>query len=187
MGEWEAKNEGGGGGGGGLVLYWGYGEFLKSLYIVGSGVLAPYFMKTLLYCQLRFFKFCPFPPSPRTSLSPPTLTLTVLSVVPFLWLNGWSLHIWCAILLNDNMDLHMSGLGTLVPEGPWCVFYATRHQVYWGLTHNVIFYWYSHLISHKHTHTHTHTHTQIHTIRLTHPLYLHHLLCAQSSYLKWLN
>ena len=32
------------------------------------------------------------------------------------------------------MDLHISSLGTLVPEGTWCVFYATRHQVYWGLT-----------------------------------------------------
>ena len=30
------------------------------------------------------------------------------------------------------MDLHMSSLGALEPEGLWCVFYATRHQVYWG-------------------------------------------------------
>ena len=21
--------------------------------------------------------------------------------------------------------------------GPWCVFYAIRHQVYWGLTHTI--------------------------------------------------
>ena len=73
---------------------------------------------------------------------------TVLSVVLFLWLNGWSRHIWCAILLNDDMDLHMSSYGTLVPEGPWCVFYAIRHQVYWSLTHNVVLYWFSDLISH---------------------------------------
>ena len=70
---------------------------------------------------------------------PPKLpTPTALSVVLFLWLNGWSCHIWFAILLNDNMDLHMSSLGTMVPEGPWCVFYATRHQVYWGLTQGVL-------------------------------------------------
>ena len=31
-------------------------------------------------------------------------------------------------LLNGTMDLHMSGLGTLVPEGPCGMFYATRHQ-----------------------------------------------------------
>ena len=96
-----------------------------------------------------FFKFCPTPP-----LSPQNPTPTVFSVVLFLWLNGLSRHIWCAILLNDNMDLQMSRLGTLVPEGPWCVFYATRRQVYWGLEH-VVFNWYSNLISHAQTHKHT--------------------------------
>ena len=34
------------GGGGGLVLQWGDGKFLKSLYIVDKGVLTPYFAKT---------------------------------------------------------------------------------------------------------------------------------------------
>ena len=61
------------------------------------------------------------PPPPHTSLSLQTPTPTVLSVVLFLWQNGWSHHIWCAILLNDNMDLHMFSLGTLVPEGSWYV------------------------------------------------------------------
>ena len=92
-------------------------------------------------------------PLSLTFLQPPTSTLIVLSVVQFLWLNGWSYHIWCAILPNDNMDLHMSSLGTLVPEGPWSVFYATRCQVYLGLTHNVVFYWYSDLTSQTHTHS----------------------------------
>ena len=36
----------------------------------------------------------------------------------------------------------MLSLGTLVPEGPWFVFYATRCQVYWGLKQNVFFYRY---------------------------------------------
>ena len=94
-----------------------------------------------LYCL-------PPPPSPfsnfvqpplHTFLSPPTSTPTVLSVFLFLWLNGWSRHIWCAILCNDNMDLHMSSLVTLAPEGTWYVFYATRHQVYGGLKYNVVF------------------------------------------------
>ena len=81
----------------------------------------------------------------------------------FLWLNGWSYHIWYAILFNGNMDIHMLSLATLVPEGPWCVFYATWCQVYWGLTHNVVFNWYFHLISHTNTHT-THSGAS----RLTH-------------------
>ena len=59
-----------------------------------------------------------------------------------------------AILLNDNMDLHILSLGTLVSEGPWCVFYVTRCQVYGGLTHNMFFtgtlIWY-----HPHTNTHS--------------------------------
>ena len=118
---------------------------------------------------------------------PLTPTPTVLSVVLFLWLNGWSHHIWCAILHNDNMDLHMLSVGALLLEGPWYVFYATRHQVYWGLTH-VVYYWYSDLIKHTHTKHIQHTnglvdwHSHI-------SICLHHLLCVHSSYLyyiKWL-
>ena len=107
-------------------------------------------MKTPLYCLPPLFKFCsnttPFPPLPcHPQPSPPMFFLLpcffAISIVLF------------AILLNDNMDLHMSSLGTLVvSEGPWCVFYATRRQVYRGLIHNMFFYWYSNLISHtQHT------------------------------------
>ena len=46
------------------------------------------------------------------SLLPPTPNSTSYSVVLFLWLNGWSRHIWSAILLNDIMDVHMSSLKT---------------------------------------------------------------------------
>ena len=66
-------------------------------------------------------------------LRPPTSTLNALFDALFLWQNGWSHHMWCVILLNDVMNLLMSSLGTLVPEGPCCVFY-TRPQVYWRLT-----------------------------------------------------
>ena len=80
------------------------------------------------------------------------------------------------------MDLHMS-----MPERPWCVFYVTRRQVYWGLrsdTQSDFPLWFdiTHTHAHTHTHTHTHTrtrtqtHTQTHTptaqggpSRLTHP------------------
>ena len=114
---------------------------------------AYFIMKTPLYCLTPlFFRFCPTSPL----LSPQTPTPIALSVVLFFWPNEWSRHIWCDILLNDIMDPHISNLGTSVPEGPWCVFYATRPQVFWGLIH-VIFCWYSDLISHTQTHTQTHT------------------------------
>ena len=120
-----------------------------------------------------FSRFCP----PPTSLSPPTLISTVLSVFIFLWLSGWLHHIWCAILLNDNMHLHKSSLGTLVPEEPWCVFYSTRHQVDWGLTQCGF------LLVHWFDITHTQTHT-VHSWarRLTHPykyIFTPPIMCSQ--------
>ena len=42
---------------------------------------------------------------------------------------------------NDMVDLHMSSLGSIVPQFPCCVFYATRRH-------------------HTHIHTHTYTRTQ---------------------------
>ena len=117
------------------VCFYNNGNEKKSLYIVGRGVLTPYFMKIPLYCLPSLF-------SNFVHLLPlsPTPSPTVLSVVLFLWLTGWSYYIWCAILLNVIMDLHMLSLGTLPPEGPWYVFHATRHQVYWAPTYNVVFY-----------------------------------------------
>ena len=104
-----------------------FGKFFT--YLVGRGLLSVLFyedpLPTPMLPTRPFSNFCqPSPPS-RTCLSPPTPTVIVFSVVLFLWLNGWSHHI--------NMDLHISSLGTLLPEGPWCVSYARRHQVYWGL------------------------------------------------------
>ena len=126
--------------GGGLFIM-GDVKFLKSLYIVGRRVLTPLFYEDLPYIsKFPFFKFFPPPPPFSTFLSPPTLNATALSVNIFLWINEWSRHIWYTILLNDNIDLQMSSLATLVLEGPWFVFYATRQQFYWGMTHNVVFY-----------------------------------------------
>ena len=82
----------------------------------GRGVLTPCFMKTPLYCvPPSFSNFVqPSPPSPHpSSLLPPIPFLTAHCVVLFLWLNGWSRHIWCAILRND-MDVHMSHHRTLI-------------------------------------------------------------------------
>ena len=57
----------------------------------------------------------------------------------------------------------------------WCTLW-----LYWGLTCNVVFSWYSDLISHTqtqrqtqtcvHTHTHTHTYTHTHTHTHTHTI-----------------
>ena len=60
------------------------------------------------------------PPFQILSTPPPpfllqrTLTPTAHSVVLFLWLNGWSCQFWCAILLKDIMDVHMSNLRALI-------------------------------------------------------------------------
>ena len=154
--------------------------------IVGRGVLT-----------LLFYEDPPILPTPAfsTFVHPPPLfpTLTAVSVVLFLWLNGWSCHIWYTVLRNEIVDLQMFSLATLVPDlmcvlynRPWCMF-----QDYWGLTHYVVFCWYSDLISQTQKHTNTHTHTQRCTThsgasRLTQPyIYLHHLLCAHSSYLYY--
>ena len=93
---------------------------------------------------------------PDTCLKPPPPLLFLFPCF-FNW-NVWSCHIWCIILLDNIMDPHMSSVVTLVPEGPWGVFFATKCQVYWGLTHNVVFYLYpnlTNLISFRHTKMHS--------------------------------
>ena len=86
------------------------------------------------------------------------------------------------------MDLQMSSHRMLVPEGLWCVFYATKRQVYWGLTHNVVFCWYSDLISHIHKHSHA-AHSR--AIILTHPykyILTPPVICLQQlSLLLWMH
>ena len=56
---------------------------------------------------------------------------------------GWmGAHITLDVLFYLMiMDLNMSSIGNLVPEGPWCVLCIKARQVYWGLTSNVVFYW----------------------------------------------
>ena len=121
-----------------------------------QGVITPLFYEEPLYCLPHppfFFQILSMPLSP-TSLSPPTSTPPVLSIILFLWLNGWSYHIWCAILLNDNMDLHMS-LGTLVPEGLWCVLCNKASKLLRSDTQCVylLLLWFD--ITDKHTNTHS--------------------------------
>ena len=121
---------------------------------------------------------------PPTYLLPPNPTPNIFSVVLFLWLNGWSHHIWCAFLLNDNMNLHILSLGTLVPKGPWCMLCNKASSL---LRSDTCGFYSTPIWYHKHTNTHNtlRGHWQTHI-----NIYLHHLLCAQNNYLyyiKWLN
>ena len=76
----------------------------------------PILWRPPILSTLPFFKF-----SPTTSLLPPTPTPTAYSVILFLWLNGWLCHTWCATLIDDIMDVHMSSLRILM-----CVLCSTR-------------------------------------------------------------
>ena len=60
---------------------------------------------THLICLTSFFKFCS------------NSTTTTIFFALFPWLTAWLCHLWCVILLNDIMDLHMWSLGVMVPEG----------------------------------------------------------------------
>ena len=104
--------------------------------LVGSGFLTPPPPPlSIAYPPPLFFQIfsTPLPPPPPVNLQ--LYCFYCLFLLPcfllpcfaffclflFLNLNGWSCHSWSVILLNDIMDLHMSSLGTLVPEGLWCV------------------------------------------------------------------
>ena len=144
----------------GLTLYWwvggGKGEkFRKILYVpswqrtanprrINWRPLPRPMLPTTL-----FFKFWPTLPPHLPVTSKPHSHCSFCCLVSFVeWV---TCHISCANLRNDNMVLHISTLGTLVAEGPWYVFFATRHQVYWGLAQCVsLVIWFN--ITHtKHT------------------------------------
>ena len=87
--------------------------FISALSIIGAG-----FLTLLIYMEtpsilLPTLFFQIFPISlPRVSNYNPA----ALFVALFHWLNRWLCHIWCVILLNTIMDLHMLSLSTLVPK-----------------------------------------------------------------------
>ena len=129
------------------------------------------------YCLCPLFQMLSTPPPPPTFLSPPTSPpLFFLLSCLFSWMGD---HTTFDVLFSDNINQHMSSLGSLVPEGPGCVFYAIRHHVYFGLTHTIC---HIYLIRHTQTQKHTH-HTQRPVDWHTHiNIYLHQLLFAHSSY-----
>ena len=146
---------------------------------ITRGVLTPLFYEDPLYC-LPLFQILPTPsffvasnPQPHSSLSC-LVSLVEWVIVP---------HLMC--YFNDIM----SSPDILVPEEPWCVIFATRCQVYWGLTHNVLFFWYSDLISqHKHIQTHT-VHSGVSRLKHTYKyIFTPPLMCSQQlSLLHWMN
>ena len=84
MGGWEIFTRNGGGGRqewGGWFYNGGGGKFLKSLKIVDRGMLTPLFYEDPPMYPISPFSNVAHPPP--TSLSPPTPTSTVLSVVMF--------------------------------------------------------------------------------------------------------
>ena len=104
-----------------------------------------------------FFNVCP--PNHFIDSSGGWRSLLFLLPCFFGWMSDCA--ILYVILLTDIMDLHLLSLNSSVTKGPWHVIYATRHQVYWGLTHNVVFCWYSALISHTQKHIHTKGHNTL--------------------------
>ena len=80
--------------------------------IAGRGVLTLLFCEDPLYClPPLLFKFC-LPHLFFAVASNPHHTAHSV-VFLFLWM-PWLCHIWCTILLNNIMDVHMSSLSTLM-------------------------------------------------------------------------
>ena len=119
----------------------------------------------------QFLKFCPMPsPFPVASNPQPPL------FIPLSFFFGW-------MDICDTFDvlfyLMISWMDTCWALGPWCMFYATRCHVFWGLTYDVVFCWHSDLLSH--TNTHTQKHNTSGARRLTHPYKYIFMLSFKSS------
>ena len=120
------------------------------------------------------------PPLLTTPL-PPTPPLLILLSCFFGWMGD---HATFDVLLF----LMISWMYKCWASGPWCMFYAKRCQVYWGLKYDVVFCWYSDLISHTQTHTHT---SHLGASRPTHPckyIFSPTVMCSQQlCLLHWMN
>ena len=101
--------------------------------IVGRRILNPLFYEGPLHCLPLFFKFCQNPAPPPCHLQSLTLLLILLSCF-FDWMDHCATFDVLFYLMISYQWMCISGA-----LGPWYVFYATRHQVYWGLTHDLAF------------------------------------------------
>ena len=111
--------------------------------IVGRGILTPYFMKTPLHYVPLLFQILSNPP-----LLHPTSTPTALFVALFLWLNWWSRNIWCYFTYWYYGSTHIEPCYISTRRTLLLVLYNKVSRC-WGLTHNVVFCWYSDLIPHR--------------------------------------
>ena len=148
----------------------GYEKFLKSLYIVGRGVLTPLVYEDPLYClPTPFSNFAQAPPTFWSSLAP--LPLFFLLSCFFGWVGDHTFD-----ELSYLMMIWIYTCWALVPyyqkDLDVCFMQQVRGQVYWGLTCDVVFYWYSDLISHTNKQTNT-QHTQGPVGWHTHILYIY--------------
>ena len=102
----------------------------------------PFYIYPLYCLPLHLSQVLSNPPPPP---EPPYLLLFLLPCF-FGWKGDHTIFDVSFYLMTCDL----SNLGILVPVGPFCMFYVTRCQVYWGLTH-VVFCQYSDLISHTQT------------------------------------
>ena len=104
-----------------VVVLCGDGKFLRSLYIVGRGVLTPLFYEDPPYIAN--------PPPFSNFVQPPPPMFFLFSCL-FDWMGD---HATFGVLFY-LMDLHMSSLGTLVPERPWCVLWNKAwNSLFWHI------------------------------------------------------
>ena len=120
--------------------------FKESLYIVDRRVQTSLFYEDQPYIAYSFSNFVH--PPPTTSLSPQLLPPLFFMLSCFFGRVGD--HATFDVLFY--LMTHFKSWYLSVRR-PWYAFYARRHQVYWGLTHDVGFYWYSDLMSPTHKHT----------------------------------
>ena len=117
---------------------------------MAEGCWHPYFMKTLLYCIRSFLQILSNNPIhfPVTS-NPHPYCFFCCPISLAQWVIS---HIWCAILFNDNMDLHMSDLGTR--RTLICVLCNNASSLVSFETYGIsMVLWFD--ITHTNTHTHT--------------------------------
>ena len=143
-----------------------YADIRKCRFIVDREFLASLLCEDPPYCLPPLFKVFTSPPfsashtdtdtdthiHTHTHTPDPPARPAVLFAVFFLWLNGWLRYIWCVVLPNDIIYLHMSNLGILVPQEHCGVFYATKPQC---TVYSVQFFASTLIWYHKHTHRYT--------------------------------
>ena len=141
--------------------------------IVGTGFLTPLYYEDPLTIPISYFQFLYNNTHLLTCLQTPhpLFLLTYL----FGWINDCA--IFCVILLNDFMDLHMSNLDTLVPEVPCCMQQGIMFTELWHIMRFFV-----HTLNWYHTYTERErAHWGAKSLKYKY-IYQHHMFCSHSSY-----